>query len=331
MRLRSGPTVGASDRGAATVWAAASVAVLTAVLVAALDLGGATVARHRAEAAADLAALAAAGEAARGTEVACGRASAIAAQMGARVVLCQLRGWAALVEVEAGVRLGLLGPVPVRGRAHAGPAEIPASTPTFAIAPALHLNRRRTVGERSRTDSFTAGWRTTGSEARSAVHAARSPSTEHQSAMAAGMARPGGAYWELPNGDGSTGFAAEMSLPSLRWGRRVPRRPPRTDSTAPRPPPAGPAPDGPAGGGRRLGAAPGRPAAWPRRCPPPRRWTRTSAPAATGCAGRPGCEGARGVRRRAAPPLRPYPAGRCRCRTSATAHRRGNRSGTRSR
>jgi secretion/DNA translocation related TadE-like protein len=132
VRLRSGPTVGVSDRGAATVWAAASVAVLIAVLVAALDLGGATVARHRAEAAADLAALAAAGEAARGTEAACGRASAIAAQMGARVVLCQLRGWAALVEVEAGVRLGLLGPVPVRGRAHAGPAEIPASTPAFA-------------------------------------------------------------------------------------------------------------------------------------------------------------------------------------------------------
>jgi hypothetical protein len=43
-----------------------------------------------------------------------------------------------------------------------------------------------------------------------------------------------------------------MSLPSLRWGRRVPRRPPPTGSTAPRPPPAGSAPDGPVGGGRSF-------------------------------------------------------------------------------
>ena len=71
-----------SDSGVATVWAAAAVAVLTTVLVACLHLGAALLARHRAESAADLAALAAAPEAVRGEAPACRRAGEIAAALG---------------------------------------------------------------------------------------------------------------------------------------------------------------------------------------------------------------------------------------------------------
>lgn len=116
------------DRGVATVWAATAVAVLIAVLAAMLDLAGATAVRHRAEAAADLAALAAAGHAQDGGEAACARATQIAASGGARVVLCRLRGWEAVVEVEMGVRLSLLGATTVRGRARAGPVAVGPSS-----------------------------------------------------------------------------------------------------------------------------------------------------------------------------------------------------------
>ena len=114
---------GTGDRGVATVWAATGVAVVIGVLAAMLDLVGAVAARHRAAGAADLAALAAAGQAARGREVACARASDAAEGTGGRVVLCRLQGWEAVVEVEVRLRLSLLGPVAVRGRARAGPVE----------------------------------------------------------------------------------------------------------------------------------------------------------------------------------------------------------------
>jgi len=116
------------DRGVATVWAATAVAVLIAVLAAMLDLAGATAVRHRAEAAADLAALAAAGHALDGGEAACARATQVAASSGARVVLCRLRGWEVVVEVEVGVRLSLLGATTVRGRARAGPVVVGPSS-----------------------------------------------------------------------------------------------------------------------------------------------------------------------------------------------------------
>jgi len=114
------PDARPDDRGVATVWAAAAVAVLVGVLVAMLDLAGAVAARHRAEAAADLAALAAAGHAVHGNDPACARAAEIAAGNGGRVVLCRLRGWDAVVEVEMGVHLSLIGDATVRGRARAG-------------------------------------------------------------------------------------------------------------------------------------------------------------------------------------------------------------------
>lgn len=113
----------ADDRGVATVWAATAVAVLIGVLVAMLDLASAVAARHRTETAADLAALAAAGQAVYGTATACARADDAATGSGGRVVRCHLQGWDALVEVEASARLSMLGTVTVRSRARAGPGD----------------------------------------------------------------------------------------------------------------------------------------------------------------------------------------------------------------
>ncbi len=130
----------AHDDGIATVWAAAAVAVLIGVLAAVLDVAAAIGARHRAEAAADLAALAAAGSAVRGREVACARAGDAATGTGGRLALCRLRGWEAVVEVQVDVRLSLLGGAVVRGRARAGPANpqppVPA-TPETAEPPGV--------------------------------------------------------------------------------------------------------------------------------------------------------------------------------------------------
>ena len=120
---RAGP-----DAGLATVWAAGAVAVLVGAVMIGLHIGAAVLARHRAESAADLAALAAARLAAEGTERACGRAGEIATAAGTRVVLCRLSGWEALIEVEAPVGIALTGPGTAAGRARAGPVDDPVAT-----------------------------------------------------------------------------------------------------------------------------------------------------------------------------------------------------------
>jgi secretion/DNA translocation related TadE-like protein len=111
-----------AESGVATVWAATAVGVLMAVLLVGLDLGGAVAGRHRAAAAADLAALAAAGHAVHGTGPACDRARRIAEQMGGRLAVCRLNGWDALVEVQVEVGTTLPGLGRAVGRARAGPA-----------------------------------------------------------------------------------------------------------------------------------------------------------------------------------------------------------------
>jgi hypothetical protein len=70
------------DRGSASVWAVAGVAVIMTVFLVGLHLGAAVIARHRAEAAADLAALAAAARAVEGAEPACRRAREVATASG---------------------------------------------------------------------------------------------------------------------------------------------------------------------------------------------------------------------------------------------------------
>ncbi|MEU2829520.1 Rv3654c family TadE-like protein [Streptomyces lavendulae] len=101
------------DRGSATVWAAVVATALVAVFGGVLLLGQAVVARHRAGAAADLAALAAAVTWARGPEEACAVAGRVARAQGAEVAVCRVGGEVA--EVTARVRAGPFAPgVPAR-------------------------------------------------------------------------------------------------------------------------------------------------------------------------------------------------------------------------
>ncbi|MCX4818328.1 flp pilus-assembly TadE/G-like family protein [Streptomyces sp. NBC_01142] len=98
--------------------------VLCAVFAAVLAMGQVVVARHRAGAAADLAALAAADHALRGTAAACAKAADVARAQGAAVVRCAVRGEIADVTAEAS-----LGPYAPTVRARAGPPELPGAVP----------------------------------------------------------------------------------------------------------------------------------------------------------------------------------------------------------
>jgi secretion/DNA translocation related TadE-like protein len=112
-----------SDRGAASVWSMGAVVALLSVTVAVLHLGGVAVARHQAESAADLAALAGAGRVVVGERAACERAARITERMRVRLDSCQARGWDVLVQVSARPA----GPVGRFGaavaRARAGPVD----------------------------------------------------------------------------------------------------------------------------------------------------------------------------------------------------------------
>ncbi|MEU9026430.1 Rv3654c family TadE-like protein [Streptomyces sp. NPDC048383] len=96
------------DRGSATVWATVAVTVLGAVFGGVLLLGQAVAARHRAGAAADLAALAAAATWSHGPAAACAAAARVAGAQGARVTECRVEGEVA--EVTARVRAGPFAP-----------------------------------------------------------------------------------------------------------------------------------------------------------------------------------------------------------------------------
>lgn len=109
------------ERGAATLVAVAALAVLIAVTGGLAQVGSAVIARHRAQAAADLAALAAAGRIAAGTESACTQAALIAEAMGTSVADCAVDGVEVLVHVDAAVGLGGWRWGPARAAARAGP------------------------------------------------------------------------------------------------------------------------------------------------------------------------------------------------------------------
>ncbi|MFC5231840.1 Rv3654c family TadE-like protein [Pseudonocardia zijingensis] len=115
----------ANDRGSATIWAAIGISVITTVLLVGLHLGSAVLARHRAEAAADLAALAAAAVAVEGVDAACRRAAQIVAAGGGTVTSCLLDGWDAVVEVDVPIPIGVPGLDRATGRARAGPVPEP--------------------------------------------------------------------------------------------------------------------------------------------------------------------------------------------------------------
>ncbi len=109
------------ERGSASPPAVAAVGVLVAVTVGALGFGSAVVARHRAQAAADLAALAAAAQVGAGAGVACRRAATLAGEMGARVGACSVEGLVVIVTVEVDTAVRLAGGQAARAVARAGP------------------------------------------------------------------------------------------------------------------------------------------------------------------------------------------------------------------
>ncbi|WP_182347318.1 Rv3654c family TadE-like protein [Tomitella gaofuii] len=94
------------DTGSATVFAAFGMLALLTFTVLCVQVGGAMVARHRAQAAADLAALAAATALADGGG-ACAAARTVAGRNGARVSACTVEGRTVLVHATA--------PLPLRG------------------------------------------------------------------------------------------------------------------------------------------------------------------------------------------------------------------------
>lgn len=112
-----------ADSGVATLWAAGGIAAIMAIIVFVFLLGAAEIARHRATSAADLSAIAAAGQAPSGEGQACDRAAWVARRMGVSLSSCRLDGWDALVEVTVPAR----GPLSTFGsasaRARAGPGD----------------------------------------------------------------------------------------------------------------------------------------------------------------------------------------------------------------
>jgi secretion/DNA translocation related TadE-like protein len=95
-------------------------ASLFVVFAALLAMGQAVAARHRAGAAADLAALATADRALLGREAACGAAAEVAGAQDATVVRCAVNGEIADVTAKAG-----FGPYRPEVRARAGPPDPP--------------------------------------------------------------------------------------------------------------------------------------------------------------------------------------------------------------
>jgi secretion/DNA translocation related TadE-like protein len=77
-------------------------AVLLAITFGGFYLGSAVVARHRAQAAADLSALAAAARLAQGVDAACSQAAVIADAMSAAVADCTVDGLDVVITVEVG-------------------------------------------------------------------------------------------------------------------------------------------------------------------------------------------------------------------------------------
>lgn len=98
------------------MYVAMAATALCAVFALVLAMGQAVVARHRAGAAADLAALAAADHALLGSADACRRAAEVAAAQGSEVVRCAVSGEIADVTARAA-----FGPYAPTVRARAGP------------------------------------------------------------------------------------------------------------------------------------------------------------------------------------------------------------------
>lgn len=112
----------AADRGSGVVWLTGFMAVVWVIAVTAMTVGSVRAARHRADAAADLAALAGAARVAEGRAAACRAAEVIAAKSGGRLSGCGVRG--SVVEISVTVVLKVpiaTDALRVSSRARAGP------------------------------------------------------------------------------------------------------------------------------------------------------------------------------------------------------------------
>jgi secretion/DNA translocation related TadE-like protein len=98
-------------------------AILLVTTIGGVSVGSAVIARHRAQAAADLAAVAAAMHLADGTGTACVRASVVARAMRTAVTQCVVEDLDVLVTVETSVPLGRIAVGPARATARAGPSD----------------------------------------------------------------------------------------------------------------------------------------------------------------------------------------------------------------
>jgi secretion/DNA translocation related TadE-like protein len=117
------------DRGSGTVWMLALIGLTWATAMMAITVGGVRAARHRAYAAADLAALAAASHSADGPHAACGLAARIARGSGGRLRSCVLHGRISEVIVSADLAsVPALRHLAATARARAGPEMLPAPT-----------------------------------------------------------------------------------------------------------------------------------------------------------------------------------------------------------
>lgn len=103
--------------------AAISVLIILCCTGFAASLGAAVIARHRAQSAADLAALAAANALPAGPQAACAQAKRITDAANARLVHCGVANLDILVTVEIPVPLRVPGNRAAQAHARAGPAD----------------------------------------------------------------------------------------------------------------------------------------------------------------------------------------------------------------
>jgi secretion/DNA translocation related TadE-like protein len=127
---RTGERVGPTDSGAAAIYILVLVGAMTAAALTSLAAGQALAVRHRAGAAADLAALAAADRVLEGAGPACAHGDSIARANGARLVRCKITGDVVDVLVEISPP-GVPGLPSVRARARAAPTDADPMQPGF--------------------------------------------------------------------------------------------------------------------------------------------------------------------------------------------------------
>lgn len=108
------------DDGVATVLGAMMVAAIIAVAVMVVDVGAAVSARHRAQSAADLAALAGAASAID-VDAACAAAGRLAQANSASLIACGVDGFEVTVQVTVPVSLAVFGSDDAVATARAGP------------------------------------------------------------------------------------------------------------------------------------------------------------------------------------------------------------------